>query len=453
MARALCLQIAVLIHILYMLRHCILLAAAALAAHAHADSRGSVEVWNTTKYSWRTMPRARFQRELDAHSPEWVVCADNGPLGPWSALQLLDTLVFTLSPADGSGDGAASSLKDVSLRAASEDSSFSDLFNNMSARVRLERQLVEQNGGDDGGFELRFVMRRMGELRAAVVELLRGPKPMRRFSPFKTSCVAIGLRCRWAGRCKPVNIEVEARVERAGALRSGGDADRGGGGPSRSTKLSVALLLLGAVIMLRARRFAESTSFHYGGGVLLAILFGVFLFVFVAIHRLAPSGWRRRAAQLAALTGWAKALTTILTEYLIQLLQDFWPWIVAYVLAFGLSGYFYTFWCLRGNRPEAWQCSMAAQMLRLLGALLLLWCSSSARGSVAVLCGVLLLWLSPRLPLGALGFGFGDRPARAPDSYDPDAPDTFSPGVFSSPLGGGARRRWRPAAPASRTHP
>jgi hypothetical protein len=106
---------------------------------------------------------------------------------------------------------------------------------------------------------------------------------------------------------------------------------------------------------------------------------------------------------------------------------------LGYLAVFGVLGYAFTFWRLKGGRPEEYECKLLAHGLRLAALVLIYHSTQSLRASVSLQLGALLL------RSGSLGIPvrhlvrllWRDRgPADAPTTYVADD---------------GHARAWRPA--------
>ena len=105
---------------------------------------------------------------------------------------------------------------------------------------------------------------------------------------------------------------------------------------------------------------------------------------------------------------------------------------------FGVLGYAFTFWRLKGGRPEEYECKLLAHGLRFAALILVYNSTQSLRASVSLLLGALLLRsgsVGPALRLAARLLWRDRGPAGAPSTYLADD---------------GQMRAWRPATASGR---
>jgi len=370
-----------------------------------------------------------FNVELN-QSRSW--CVVGKPLGPSTSIfQLFDLVSVQLT-----------SSGDFKLQSASEDSSFWDLATTEAARDRL-RHKEESSMLDSvlewGAYTFGFAY----ELVIEVVAGEAGEQPKRqkvlRFSPFYMSCIKI--RPTTSAR----SVQVTTALSRAAALRFGvprrPQPSSGAQTADAMSRRDVATIFLGAAVLLvlilllcYAQPLSQSLVLHYASGVSLSMVLGVALLIVFAWRRMNAGSGR----YLVAVFSFFGSVQLFVSSFILKLWEDCWLYIVGYFVICGAVGYFWTFYRLRGGRPEPWQCSMVAQLVRLGAGSLLLLCSYSARGSILLLVTALAVWLTPRAPFRFLGRWLGAErgAAAAPRFFEDDA--------------SGERRPWRPATPSGK---
>jgi len=209
----------------------------------------------------------------------------------------------------------------VTTTAASDDSSFSDLFHSEGADVRA---LAEAKDAAPPWLSSEFLS--SGSPVAGSRKFV--------FSPHYDSCLAV----RSASRYRPV--EVTVRFKR----RTLGDRDeayQAGGFESR-----LAALAAGALLLLAAGYLARSTAFHYGAGISASMLLGVAIVAVLVIEK-TTGGRRGTVVSLATVLGWGGALLRWGSAYVEALWGSYWQYVLVYLAVFGVAGYFATFYALQ----------------------------------------------------------------------------------------------------------
>ena len=368
------------------------IAAALLAACATALESAELIEWDTRRYHRRTSPRANYTFDVSASTP-YVVCAlgDRAALG--AVLRLFDEVRLTVWHEEA-----------VEVRVVSDDSSFADLVSPFAAvdrarAIAISGAVVGDRGDAEGGVVVGWLVHALtgslSEIRDTASNLLHGRRARRRayrFSPFLSSCVALSRRA-----ASHATVRVEMRVRRFGALHSGrsvaggadADADADGRAGARAWA-GGALLVVGALLLLNARKLSESLAFHYAGGaapaphptpphrmlstegghprrprtpaagISISVALGVSLLLLFTWRRVAR-GPRRHLLSIATLLGYLGAIASALKHSLLALIRAYWPYALAYAGAFGALGYFATFYRLKGGRPEVWESQLLAQ--------------------------------------------------------------------------------------------
>jgi hypothetical protein len=375
-------------------------------------------------------PHGNYSRTVDELEPT-LVCVSNAPV---SAKLLLGGALLRLF--DVQTVHVRGLRPGVEVYAASEDTWLVGAMSGQSAEEQVKAAFKTENRS--------FAQERWADLSRALSTVWYGSDRRSQsfgFSPFSPSCV--GLR----SRNGPVDVTVELFREGPLAGLSTSDIDRLFRGGDRNVPLYLwswpALFVAGFLVFAYAPTLADSIVFHYASGVSVSMLLGVLIIVIILWQR---TGSRRPGVFAASLLSAVGLTATALKDWLREAFREFvithWQYTLAYLSVFAAIGYFYTFWRLRGGRPEEFECVMLSQFMRLVSLLFIWFSSHSLRAAIALLLGVIGAFGLPSrvyTPFRVLYARAIERgPAKAPRDYELEV------------NGKRVRRAWRPATRSGR---
>ena len=322
----------------------------------------------TADWANNTAGRQKWTILLNSTERQRVVCVHHKPLRVERvAASLLELfLVQRIS---------INSTSQIEVTPSSEDTWLEGAVGSLDALQQLEATF--RSAAQDESW-LRMMRTAFSWLGAAVTALTEegGSMWTQSFSPFSSSCVALRLRPGfWEAA-----VECEARLVGPLAL-SNGHRSIGADQVESGLWLGPALALAGLLLFWYAPFLSQSLPLYYASGMTLGVVLGVALLLFFVVKRVSPR--RGGGGTLLALaTGWAGSVYAAARHVGWRLLAEHWPKVLAYLALFGLLGYALTKWTLRGGRPEAYQCELLAQAMRLVALLCVLFSSVSVRARV-----------------------------------------------------------------------